>query len=187
MTLEQRITAFAGQGLTRKAAAAQLGMSYDQLRRFTKRMPDLRWARDSRLPAEIEAIGVEAFIRQAAARNWTHKQTRTAMNMNASKFAMIVQALPDVAWAPRGVRGDMAARVRDNPRAIAGRAKGRAVMMARHTHTVNGRSGTIPQLAREVGLAPATINRRLATMSLAEALAKPSRRRAKPANQGVAA
>lgn len=177
MTLEQRITECAGQGLTRKAAAAQLGLSYDQVLRIAKRMPDLRWARDSRLPAEIEAIGAEAFIRQAAAKNWTHKQTRVAMNINAGKFAMMVKALPDVVWAPHGIRGDVGTRVRNNPRAIAGRAKGRAIIMERHMHTVNGRRGTIPQLAREAGLAPSTLNRRLATMSLAEALAKPSRRR----------
>lgn len=122
----------------------------------------------------------EAFIRAAAARNWSKRQTASALSIDRKKFDLIAQALPDVQWAPPAQTVLRRAILKNANFAQAGRAKGRASQRAACLHTVGDRTGTIPELARDAGVTVSTVYRRLATMSLAEALALPRRKGVPP-------
>ena len=123
---------------------------------------------------------IEPFIRAAAAHNWSHRQTRKALDVSEVRFSLMMKALPDVQWAPTGKKARQLATYQSCPKWAEGRARGLAAIRASLTHTVGDRTGTITQLARQVGLSPSTVHRRLAKMSLAEALALPPQRRNKP-------
>lgn len=126
----------------------------------------------------MKANETEAFIRAAAARSWSKRQTAIALGLNRGKFDLMVQALPDVQWASPGKTLLRQALFRSSPAMDEARARGRAAMRVKNLHTVGDRTGTIPELARLAGLTPSTVHRRLATMTLAEALDLPSRRSA---------
>lgn len=121
----------------------------------------------------------EAFIRAAAARNWSKGQTASALSIDRKKFDLMAQALPDVQWATPG-QTVLRKAVWNNGNFAKGRAKGRASQRAACLHTVGDRTGTIPELASGAGVTASTVYRRLATMSLAEALALPRRKAVPP-------
>jgi len=121
----------------------------------------------------MKANETEAFIRTAAANNWSKRQTASALGIHRDKFALMVQALPDVQWAAPGQTVLRRAILKTGAFAEAGRAKGRASQRAACLHTVGDRTGTVPDFARELGVNPSTLYRRMARMSLADALAAP--------------
>jgi transcriptional regulator of acetoin/glycerol metabolism len=122
----------------------------------------------------------EAFIRAAAARNWSKRQTASALGINRDKFDLMALALSDVQWAPPGQTVLRKAILKNGNFASAGRAKGRASQRAACLHTVGDHTGTIPELASLAGVTASTLYRRLATMSLDEAFALPKRKPVPP-------
>lgn len=123
---------------------------------------------------------LEAFIRAAAERNWSRRQTAAAIGVCRDKFDLMVQALPDVQWAAPGQTVLRRANLKTNAQAAAGRAKGRASQRAACLHTVGDRTATVPEFARELGINPSTLYRRMATMTLADALIAPKHKPVPP-------
>lgn len=122
----------------------------------------------------------EAFIRAAAARNWSKRQTAKALGINRDKFDLMVLALPDVQWASPGKTAIRQAIFKSCPAMNAARAKGREAIRAMHLHTVGDRTATVNEFARQTNLHPSTIRRRMATMSLEEALVMPRQKPVPP-------
>lgn len=128
----------------------------------------------------MKSSELETFIRAAAERNWSKRQTATALGVCRDKFDLMAQALPDVQWAAPSQTVLRRAILKTGAFAEAGRAKGRASQRAACLHTVGDRTGTVPEFARELGVNPSTLYRRMLTMSLAEALVAPKHKQLPP-------
>jgi hypothetical protein len=111
-------------------------------------------------------LSTEEFIRDAAARNWSRQQTCQALEISASKFRAICDALPDVIWPAvgrsEGHLRDYATRKGIDPEHLQ-RSRDKAIQSARdkHSYEVFGRRGTINQLAHLSPVPAGTIRRRI--------------------------
>lgn len=124
-------------------------------------------------------LTTEEFIRDAAARNWSRRQTFQALGISLWKFRAICDALPDVDWPAvgrsEGHLRDYATRKGIDPEHLQ-RCRDKAIQSARdkYTYEVFGRRGTINQLAHLSPVPAGTIRRRISRgMSPADAFTKP--------------
>lgn len=121
----------------------------------------------------------EEFIKDAAARNWSKRQTMQALNLCRETFYAMLEAMPPLVWPAQGrsmghmasneaKRGISTQKIRD------ALVLARAARKAKHMHTVNGVSGTIEQLAALSPVSYSTVRRRLKEgQSLEVALSAP--------------
>jgi hypothetical protein len=107
----------------------------------------------------------EEFIRDCAARNWSRTQTHQALGISRPKFNLILEHMPDVKWPAPGksaanYQAYREARGQCSPARRAALIRNRK-MAAVATYEVDGRVGTVDELAVHSPVSAGTIRRRL--------------------------
>lgn len=122
-------------------------------------------------------MDVEAFIKDAASRNWSKAQTREALGISRWNFSAMLDAMPALEWAARGksmghILSNESRRGHSTPNLRTALEIARAARKALHSHVVNGVSGTIEEHAARSSVSASTIRRRMSDgLSIQEALA----------------
>lgn len=120
---------------------------------------------------------LEARIRECAARGLSQRHAAEVLGIGREKFREMCQAIqPPVAWPARNksIGSKLAYEARrgicTEAQAL-GVRKGGEIIRQRHSHTVDGRTGTVQQLAPFYRVSPRTLQRRLqAGMTIEEAV-----------------
>lgn len=132
----------------------------------------------------------EEFIRDCAKRGWSKTQTREALGLSTNTFWDMLALLPDIVWPRRGQsHGNKVANANREPaseKLLASLERARAAHRANHLYTWQGRTGTVPELAKFSPAGERTIFRRLKEgKSVEEAFGTPPNKT--PPNMGLRA
>lgn len=124
-------------------------------------------------------MNTEEFITLSAKRGLSKTQVRETLGLCRETFIAMLDAMPPLQWPARGQSlghklGNEARRGRCSPALRAALAQSVAKRKALHSHTVDGRHGTIEELAKHYSVSASTVRRRIKSgMPLAQALALP--------------
>lgn len=119
------------------------------------------------------------FITESARRGLSKTQVREALGVSRDKFWEMLKLLPDLAWAPRGKSlghrlSNESRRGQCTPKLRAALEIGRARRREKALHEVDGRKGTLEELAQHYKVSASTVRRRLAAgLTLDAALKTP--------------
>jgi len=117
------------------------------------------------------------FIKESASRGLSKTQVREALGVSRDKFWEMLRLIPGLSWAPPGQslghrlnnesrRGQCTAKLR------AALEIGRAKRREKALHEVDGRKGTIEELAQHYKVSASTVRRRMAAGLTLEAALK---------------
>ena len=124
-------------------------------------------------------MNTEEFIRDGAARGWSRTRVREALGIHSQKFWQMLEHMPGVVWPEQGKSlgnrlGNASKRGGKYHKMEASLVRARQRRLELHTYEVNGRRGTIDQLAAASPVSASTVRRRIsADMSLEQALSIP--------------
>ncbi len=124
-------------------------------------------------------MNTEQFIADSARRGLSKTQVRETLGLCRETFYAMLEAMPPLPWPARGQSlghklGNEAKRGHCSPALRAALKQAVSTRKALHSHTVDGRHGTIDELVEHYSVSASTVRRRIKSgMSIEQALKTP--------------